>query len=616
MRKTFSLILAICMLISIIPAFSCAADLSNTKAEDLQLMGDVSLDKVLNTGDAVMILRWLSGSLSFTDEQVYVADSNVDGNRNTADASFILRVAAGLATPNYDNAMNYFNVVYATQTLPEEVTVTLPENEVVKAGDVFEIKSAATLDEAHADKYEFKGWQVSIDSLIYTVGNSFIMPESDVTLTAVWEEVEDISNADAKLSVKFYDKFNAEEAGTAFIGLYNGETVITAEDIVVPAGYKIANAGFTANISAANGVCEPSSITVDVIAVITIDGVEHQAINTIAGFDAMNKNLAGNYALNKDLDLGNTNRYPFGWFWDDLSVDDTEFTGVFDGMGHTIIGLYIDHTNNYASGADPYDFYSNVGLFSKNLGTIKNLNVYTREYDGESVEYGVFGDVNVGIIAGTNEGTIENCHSFGNAGSLDYIDMTRAAAGGITGNNAATGVVTKCSMQGGVEGFYWIGGLIGKNFGTLTESYFVGGVNSALDDDIAYNYSVRYIGGLCGGTSEATVSDCYVIATGNIYGDRGVGGLCGWSSKTAFTNCYVALNGGKIQYLTSDVGTYVGYVANKGTESGLYASETPTINNGTLPTEFVTVWDMQGACLEGCPDLINNRRGETLYTDD
>ena len=54
-------------------------------------LGDVNLDGKVNTGDAVFILRQISGAVTFTEEQTLLADFNGDGKVNTGDAVAILK---------------------------------------------------------------------------------------------------------------------------------------------------------------------------------------------------------------------------------------------------------------------------------------------------------------------------------------------------------------------------------------------------------------------------------------------------------------------------------------------------------------------------------------------
>lgn len=67
-----------------------------------------------------------------------------------------------------------------------------------------------------------------------------------------------------------------------------------------------------------------------------------------------------------------------------------KFTGILDGLGHKISGIYINKPTE-----------SNQGLFGTLKGTVRNLKMTNGYIKGKS---------NTGAIAGTNEGTIEDCY--------------------------------------------------------------------------------------------------------------------------------------------------------------------------------------------------------------
>ena len=121
----------------------------------------------------------------------------------------------------------------------------------------------------------------------------------------------------------------------------------------------------------------------------------------------------------------------------------------------------------------------------------------------------------VGGLCGRNRGTVTNCYNSGSVTGNDYV-------GGVCGENYA--IVTNCYNTGSVEGGYYVGGLCGRNRGTVTNCYNTGSVTG--------NYA--YVGGLCG-QNYATVTNCY--NTGKVTGRNDAGGVCGQNYATV-TNCY------------------------------------------------------------------------------
>jgi hypothetical protein len=105
------------------------------------------------------------------------------------------------------------------------------------------------------------------------------------------------------------------------------------------------------------------------------------------------------------------------------------FNGIYDGGGNSISNVHINAPA-----------LVNVGLFSQNAGTVRNIGVHSSSFTGYS---------NVGGIAGSNSGTVEDVF-FLSANGHDDIPVTavRTAgaagiAGGIVGDNTATGTVNR-----------------------------------------------------------------------------------------------------------------------------------------------------------------------------
>jgi len=89
---------------------------------------------------------------------------------------------------------------------------------------------------------------------------------------------------------------------------------------------------------------------------------------------------------------------------------------------------------------------------------------------------------------------------------------------GLFGNTGTGSVIQNIGLVGGsVSGSEYVGGLVGYNGGTVTNSYATGSVSGS-----------EYVGGLVGGNDDGTVTNSY--ATGSVNGASGstfVGGLVG-----------------------------------------------------------------------------------------
>ncbi len=143
---------------------------------------------------------------------------------------------------------------------------------------------------------------------------------------------------------------------------------------------------------------------------------EYTPIHTIEDLVGINSNPRGKYILMNDIDM--TEETKPGGSWDTghgwTPLD--SFSGTFDGNGYRIIGI-----NIYGD-----DFNSNIGLFRWNYGTIKRLGMVNINIDvnvSDSNRY----DYSTGGIAGTNEGTIEECYVEGT------INSNAGYVGGISG---------------------------------------------------------------------------------------------------------------------------------------------------------------------------------------
>ena len=174
----------------------------------------------------------------------------------------------------------------------------------------------------------------------------------------------------------------------------------------------------------------------------------------------------------EDIDGEEVSWTPIGGFKVNLHV----FSGIFDGNGKNISGLYI----NAPSG-------SFLGLFGYvDGGTVKNLSV-----DGYVK---CNSNSNVGGIAGQNNGgTIENCSN-------------------------------SCAVSNGTN---YIGGIVGYSYeGTLRNCSNTGTISGRL----------AYIGGIVGYQCEGSVTNCH--NTGTVTGNNNAAGIAGVADRSTITNCY------------------------------------------------------------------------------
>ena len=123
----------------------------------------------------------------------------------------------------------------------------------------------------------------------------------------------------------------------------------------------------------------------------------------------------------------------------------------------------------------------------------------------------VVGEFCVGGLVGINWGTVSNSYSDGSVSGTDQV-------GGLVGGNG--GSVSNSYSMGSVSGDRHVGGLVGASNGPVSNSHFAGSVSGE-----------SRIGGLVGGMSGSTVSNSYF--TGSVSGSSDqVGGLVGYNYGT------------------------------------------------------------------------------------
>ena len=210
--------------------------------------------------------------------------------------------------------------------------------------------------------------------------------------------------------------------------------------------------------------------------------------------------------------------------WTPIGNDSINFTGIFDGDGHKITGLYINAPDGKYQG-----LFGWVGIG----GTVENLSV-----SGEVTGYQF-----VGGVAGRNDGTVTNCNNTGKVTSNNQL------AGGIVGRNGGT--VTNCNNTGDVSGVnLCVGGVAGSNASTIENCSNTGAISGKSD-----------VGGVVGWNDEGAATNVY--NTGAVSGSQYVGGVVGYNFRGTATNVY---NTGAVsgsQYVGGIVGTnYIKTVKN------------------------------------------------------
>ncbi len=296
------------------------------------------------------------------------------------------------------------------------------------------------------------------------------------------------------------------------------------------------------------------------------------------------------FELGNNINLG-------GQSWTPIGNSSGYFKATFDGAGHTVSGLYVNSSSDYA------------GLFGviDAVGTVKNLTV-----SGEVTSTAYY----MGGIVGVNYGKITNCTS--------YVDVTgEYGIGGIAGSNYA-GTITGCTSYGDVKGTSGVGGIAGRNDGTIvdctshvdvTGKTSIGGIAGESSGTISGCENsgdvkgTSDVGGIVGFLNNGKVYNCFMVS-GTVSGDTFVGGIVGYTLNTNIKNCYikdtvasaVVGNGsGLYEYIVSSPSDTVSYY-HEGEEKNYQVSLTSALNMAIADmSELSGVWTRSSDVNDGYP---------------
>ena len=219
-----------------------------------------------------------------------------------------------------------------------------------------------------------------------------------------------------------------------------------------------------------------------------------------------------NITLDNDIDLT-------GIDWTPIGDNNNQYTGTFDGGDHTITGLTVTTSDQYA------------GLFGciGSGGKVKDVTLKDVQIESDN------GTSDVGGVAGWSYGNIENCSVSGSVS----CSGSHSIAGGVVGFQVG-GSLTGCSSSATVKGVTYAGGIAGStNSGaTLTACYATGNVTIESSGTGSY-----FAGGVVGNNgSSSTLKACYAwgSVTGSGSGTVYVGGVTGSNDLGTLTACYHA----------------------------------------------------------------------------
>ena len=249
-------------------------------------------------------------------------------------------------------------------------------------------------------------------------------------------------------------------------------------------GYTVSEDGRTYNVTSAEGL---------------------KAVADIAN----NGNLGINITLTENINL-------IDMEWTPIGTESQPYTGTFDGGNHTITGLTVTTSDQYA------------GLFGfiGSGGKVKDVTLKDVKIESNN-EMSAVG----GVAGRSYGGKIENCSVSGSVSGSGK----NSAVGGIVGYQSG-GFLTGCSSSATVNAGNIVGGVAGGTYSaTLTGCYATGDVTLE-----SINLGGNFAGGVVGSnTNSSTLIACYAAGsvTGSGSGTIHVGGAVGVNDATV-TACY------------------------------------------------------------------------------
>ncbi|HAJ78126.1 MAG TPA: hypothetical protein DCO89_03570, partial [Clostridiales bacterium] len=335
--------------------------------------------------------------------------------------------------------------------------------------------------------------------------------------------------------------------------------------------------------------------------------------------------------------------------------------GAFAGYieSSTVINVDIDATDVVVQGKTMVGAFAGIINNStiKKVNITANVNAGRKLYEDEMYNYLDDKDLTILTTDGENDDDIKYSYAGGFAGAIlgdsnvnlvnisgnsDVIGYYVGSVAGIVGNGAKlTLASTKVVMDQYVRGYYFAGGLVGENRGTLDRCFVENEAQQAIDanKDNLYqttkNYrnltffdekisNSKFIGGLVGFNNGGKILNSYskIDVRSTNYTTKAAGGLIGLDVGGEVNCCYAT--GSVInRYI---VGGVIGLITNKYYLLGYSASES---NSSRFNTYFATNYgkdntelqdiNVRGAYIASCDtddaDLTGKGKADLLITN-
>jgi putative cell wall-binding protein len=392
---------------------------------------------------------------------------------------------------------------------------------------------------------------VKVDGSDYYTGTIYqksVSPDRDPGSGLTVDRTLDTPQSTLYFYLKQGEDHTIDVKGTTYVATWNTETssfdVEVVDDTPDYSWYTSNPDATTFTINDGGDLAGLANI-VNGAAALSSGDITTQDASTIAQDSFKGKTIT----LSKDLDISGFEE------WSPIGNATYAFEGTLDGAGYTISGLNITSaTNGY------------TGLFGNNAGTIKNFTLEGSIGSEESLV--LAGADNVAAVVGRNAGTIEGVT---NKASV-YVYGTNDDGycnGGIAGFNDG-GTISKCTNEGSIVGHKAVGGIAGRNIGTVSHC-----VNKA--NVTANGTNKTGVGGIVGldankgkdGKSPSRIEYCYnlgdITSVNLSNGELGswIGGIAGLAdSGSVIVSCYDTGKVSGYNFVNAIVGQNEGSVNN------------------------------------------------------
>ena len=305
------------------------------------------------------------------------------------------------------------------------------------------------------------------------------------------------------------------------------------------------------------------SATNDYSSRVSVPFTAYMLVNNATDLQRISENLAGTYAIGKDIDASSTATWNSGAGFTPIGTSANPFTGTLAGTGtsgSSITGLTINTSS-----------LQDAGLFGVigSSGKVSDVHLVGGSVSSTTALTGW--RATVGGLTGTNLGTITRSSASTTVNSQGvWADWQ--SVGGLVGSNSGT--VSASSASGTISadsGSYEVGGLVGTNWGLVSKSFATGRVNGIRDSG--------EVGGLVGTNNGGTISQSY--ASGEVHGPTSatsVGGLAGKNYSGGLISDTYATGA----VLADQAASFSGIVALGGLVGSNYSTVTRSFATGSV----------------------------------